>query len=215
MVNRTSIITFVSILLFSTFINKSFANDTDYEAKYISFLLSENLPDCFAGLDEEQVKRLLEQREIQARWTTFTVDYDHTHDVLYLSSTSKCDDIEKMHIKYKVIDSMEYIFMYKEKTVSCNSYGKMKVFVKEDDEWQRGRKIEISWNQLFNLDEKDLERLRKVDQYPSYIINFKRDDIIIEIPWRLYTFGEGSDTDGFSMSKGKQPVNLPYRFFLK
>ena len=129
------------------------------EAKYIDFLLSNNLPECFLGLQEDQVERLLEQHEIQARWTTFKVDYNHTTDVLYLSSTSKCDDIEKMHIKYKVIDSMEYIFMYKEKTISCNSFGKMKVFFKENDEWQRGRKIEISWEQLFNLDDKALEQI--------------------------------------------------------
>lgn len=185
------------------------------EDKYIDFLLSKNLPDCFLGLQEEQVERLLEQHEIQARWTTFTVDYDDMNDVLYMSSTSKCDDIEKMHIKYMLIDSVEYIFMYKEKTITCNSYGRMKVFVKQGDEWQRGRKIEMSWQQLFNLDEKALERLRKADQYPKYIIKFEQKDIIIEIPWKLYTFEEGSDNEGFSMGGAKQPVRLPYRFFLK
>ena len=182
--------------------------------QFISFLKSKNLPDCFAGLNEDQVDRLVTERELRADWTSFTIDYKSDKEVLYLYTTSRCDDIEKIHLKYHVEKGVEYIFMFKEKSVSNDSYGRLKLYVKEGEEWTRGRRVELTWQQLFNLSDKDIKRLRDADQFPKYMIRFEEKHIMFDIPWKLYTFGEGSDNDGFSMSKAKQPVKFPYRYFI-
>ncbi len=185
------------------------------QEQFIPFLKSSYLPNCFSGLNEDQVDRLLTEFEIQADWTTFRVKYDEQLDVLYLYSTSPCDDIHKVHLKHHFHEEHEYIFMYKERIPNSETYGRLKVYKKEGDEYIRGRKIEVTWKQLFQLNDREIRRLESVEQYPKYMLRFDRQNIVFDIPWRLYTFGEGSDNDGFSMSGAKQPIRMPYHMFLR
>lgn len=186
------------------------------QEQFIPFLKSKNLPNCFAGLEEEQIDKLVTEHEIRADWTTYKLDYDRVNEVLYLESTNHCDDIQKVHLKYVIHKELHYVYMYKERVPSSNTYGRLRLYHLdvETNEWEQGRKLEVSWQQIFSLTEKELDRLRKADQYPKYMITFKKDHISLDIPWKLYTHGEGTDNDGFSMSKGKKPMKLPYSQFL-
>lgn len=186
------------------------------QEQFIDFLKSDNLPNCLKGLNDDELDRLMTQHEIQARNTTFRLDYDNLSEVLYLTTSSHCDDIQKVHLKYLKKDEKDYVFMYKERVPHSDSYGRLRVYnyEAEDSSWVQGRKVEITWEQLFNLNEKDLKRLKDVDQFPKYIIRFEENDIVFDIPWRLYTFEEGSVTDGYTMSRGKKEARMPYRYFL-
>lgn len=137
-------------------------------------------------------------------------------EVLYLTTTSHCDDIQKVHLKYLTRDDKDYVFMYKERVPHSNTYGRLRVynFDTEDSTWVQGRKVEITWEQLFNLNERDLKRLKEIDQFPQYMIRFEENDIVFDIPWRLYTFEEGTVTDGYTMSRGKKAARMPYHYFL-
>lgn len=187
------------------------------QEQFISFLKSDNLPDCLQGFNDDEIDRLLTQHEIQARNTTYRLDYDQRTEVLYLSSTSHCDDIAKVHLKYLTRDNKEYVFMYKERVPHSNTYGRLRVynFDSSDSTWIAGRKIEVTWEQLFNLNERDLKRLKDIDQFPKYMVRFDDNDIVFDIPWRLYTFEEGSVNDGFTMSGGIKEARMPYHYFIR
>ncbi|MCC5922315.1 MAG: hypothetical protein JJT77_00905 [Crocinitomicaceae bacterium] len=183
--------------------------------KFIPFLKSDYLPDCFNGLNRYDVQKLVTQGKLRADWTVFSVKYDNFNDVLYLYSNNNCDDIERILLKYLYYQGIPHVLMYKQKVVNSNSFGRLKVYRLVEDEWVRGRQVDVTWQQLFQLSERDIKRLHDVDQFPKYLLRFEHDHIVFDIPWRLYTFGEGSDVDGFSMSGGKQPVRMPYHFFLR
>lgn len=212
-----TLISFSPVLL-ADFMNINQQDDTleiQPIEKFIPFLKSDNLPDCFNGLNKYDVKKLITQRRLRADWTVFNIKYDNFKDVLYLYSNNNCDDIERIHLKYIYHQDVPHVMMYKQKTIASNSFGRLKVYRLEDGEWIRGRRVDVTWQQLFQLTERDLKRLNDVDQFPQYMLQFEDEHIVFDIPWRLYTFGEGSDIDGFSMSGGKQPVRMPYHFFFR
>lgn len=184
------------------------------QGEFIEFLKSENLPECFKGLDPAEVDRLMEQGSIQARNTTFRLDYDHFKNVLYLETSNHCDDIYRIHLKLIFHKEREYVFMYKERVKHSDTYGRLRVYQLDGDEWIGGRTVEVTWQQLFNLSERDLQRLRNVDQYPQYLLSFEERHIEFQIPWRLYTFEEGSENNSFSKGGGKHPVTFPYHYFI-
>ena len=206
------------VLLFVGFTFSASTKDTLQKKpieKFIPFLKSDYLPDCFNGLNRYDVQKLVTQGSLRADWTVFSVKYDSFNDVLYLYSNNNCDDIERIHLKYIIYQNVPHVLMYKQKVIASNSFGRLKVYRLEDEEWIRGRQVDVTWQQLFQLSERDLKRIHDVDQFPKYMLRFDEDHIVFDIPWRLYTFGEGSDVDGFSMSGGKQPVRMPYHFFLR
>lgn len=184
------------------------------QEQFINFLKRAELPSCFDGLNDEQIDRLVTEREIQADWTTFRLDYDRQKEVLYLHTSNHCDDIQKIHLKRIVHKEREYVFMYKERVPHSNTYGRLRVFQKDEDEWHRGRVVEVTWEQLFQLNERDLKRLKNADQFPKYMLRFEERNIIFDIPWKLYTFGEGSEIDGFAKSNAKSAAKFPYHYFL-
>lgn len=183
------------------------------QEEFITFLKSDNLPKCFQGLADDQVEQLVTEQQLRANNTTYLVDYESFKEVLYLTTTSHCDDIQRVHLKHIEKDSMEYIFMYKERVPNSGTYGRLRVYHLEDGEWVMGRKIEVTWQTIFQISEKELKRLESVDQVPKYMLSFEADNIVFDIPWKLYTFGEGSETDGFAKGGGKKPAKLPYRYF--
>ena len=192
----------------------SISLSTMAQGEFIEFLKSDKLPHCFKGLNESDVERLMEQSTIQARNTTFRMDYDHFKNVMYLETSNHCDDIYRIHMKLIFHKEREYVFMYKERVKNSDSYGRLRVYRLDDDEWQEGRTVEVTWQQLFNLNDRDLNRLRNIDKYPQYMLSFEERNIVFEIPWRLYTFEEGSENNAFSKAGGKQPVKFPYHYFL-
>lgn len=185
------------------------------QEQFIPFLKSSYLPNCFAGLNHDQIDRLMTEFEIQADWTTFRVEYDRGLDVLYLYSSNPCDDIHKVHLKHLFFEGDEFIMMYKERIPNSNTYGRLKAFKLQDEEYVRGRKIDVTWSSLFGFNERQIRRLEQIEQYPKYLLRFEHENIVFEVPWNIYSFEEGRDNDGFSMSGAKAPVRMPYSFFLR
>lgn len=182
--------------------------------EYRSFFDCEHLPYCYI-IDSLSTDELLTAGEIFSKHGHIYANYDRQNEVLILQSDVNCDDVTKLHIKRLTHNQEEYMFVFKEKDVNKNTYGKLKLYQYQDGKWIPGRKIEMSWQRLFNVSEKDLNRLRQLGQYPEYMVKFRSDHFVVEIPWGLYTYGEGSDIDGFSKSRGKQPIKFSYTSFIQ
>ena len=57
--------------------------------------------------------------------------------------------------------------------------------------------------------------MRELDDFPKCKMTLQETGMRIEIPWELYTYGEGSESNGYAKAGGKQPITIRYSYFLK
>ena len=185
-----------------------------HQEKFASFLEQAELPSCFQNIDRNHVEELFTFGKTRSESFDITLNYDNIEDVLFLNTRENCHDTEMLQLKYVDYLSGEYIFLYRQHKDGEHNYGNVKLYELKDSVWNQGTQITISWKELFDLDEEKLEDLREIDQYPKCMMTFKKTGMRIEIPWELYTYGDGSESNGYVQGRGKQPITIRYSYFL-
>ena len=184
------------------------------QSVFVSFLTQANLPSCFQSLEQNHVDELFTFGKTRVERFEISSNYDDLEDVLELNSRENCHDTKRLQIKYVSYLSGEYIFLFREHKDGEHNYGTVKLYEYKDSLWTQGTKITISWKELFDIDEEKLEDLREIDQYPKCMMTFKKTGMRIEIPWELYTYVDGSESNGYVQGRGKQPITIRYSYFL-
>lgn len=185
------------------------------QEKYVSFLKQADLPACFEHLESNHVDEIIEYGRTSFESFKISSHYDQPTEVFELTTRENCHDTKRLQLKHVEYSSGEYVFLYKERIDGEHTYGDVMVYEYQDSSWTQGKKIAISWTNLFDIDKEQLEELRELDQYPKCMINFQKDGMRIEVPWKLYTHGENSQSNGYVHAGGKQPITIQYTYFLK
>lgn len=202
----------LNYLLFTLLLPISFYGNGQKE--FTEFLKQAELPACYKNLESKDIEELMEYGKTSYNGFQLSAHYDETREVFELSTIKNCHDTKKLQLKYVERGLKDYVFIFQELMEGEQSYGNIKLYECKDSTWTGGREIAVSWTQLFNLDEEELEELRELDQYPKCMVNFEKDGMKIEIPWKLYTYGENSQSNGYVKAGGKQPVILKYDPFI-
>jgi hypothetical protein len=121
-----------------------------------------------------------------------------------------CNELKAVKLRYYTYLDQEFIFVYRRFTENRDSYGQLQLYIKKDSIWQAGQILQFGWQHLFQISEKEIKRLNELNQYPQYMIEFKENGIEISIPWELYSFDEGTEINGYSQGRGKQPILLQF-----
>lgn len=185
------------------------------QEEFILFLTQAELPACFENLESKHVNELLEYDNTNFESIKISSHYDKNTKVFELNTRQNCHDTKKLQLKYLKNTSGEYMFLYQERIKGEQSYGTLILYEYQDSIWTQGKEITISWTELFDIDKKELDELRELDQYPKCMISFQKDGMRIEVPWKLYTHGENSQSNGYVHAGGKQPITIQYTYFLK
>jgi hypothetical protein len=185
------------------------------QQQFTTFLATDFLPECYSSIDSLSYQTLLAGKSLHRDWNEMYATYNRESDVLRLFTSNECSNIRSVYLKRFEHMGKDYILAFREKENMELTYGKLKLFVLEENEWQKGRKIEVSWQKLFHLSDEAVQRLTANGHTPDYMIRFERDFIFIDIPWKLYEMDEGSETHGYVMGGAKQPVKLPYHFLIR
>lgn len=191
------------------------AFNVNSQEKYVSFLKQADLPACFENLESNHVDEIFEYGRTSFESFEVSSHYDQTTEVFELTTRENCHDTKRLQLKYVDYLSGEYVFLYRERIDGEQTYGDVMVYERQDSLWTQGKKIAISWTHLFDIDKEKLEELRELDQYPKCMVNFEKDGMRIEVPWKLYTHGENSQSNGYVHAGGKQPITIQYSYFLK
>lgn len=201
----------VLLLILLTFgVNSQIKN----EKVFASFLTKADLPSCFNNMEENHVDELFTFGKARVESFDISLNYDAIEEVLELNSRENCHDTKKLQLKYLDYLSRDYIFLYREHKDGEHNYGTVKLYEYKDSLWTQGTKLTISWEELFDVDEDQLEDLREIDQYPKCMMTFKKTGMRIEIPWEFYTYVDGSESNGYVQGRGKQPITIRYSYFL-
>lgn len=185
------------------------------QEEYVSFLKQANLPACFENLESNHVDEIFEYGRTSFESFEVSSSYDQSTEVFELTTKENCHDTKKLQLKHVDYLSGEYVFLYRERIDGEQTYGTVILYEFQDSLWTQGKEIAISWTHLFDIDEKELEELRELDQYPKCMINFEKNGMRIEVPWKLYTHGENSQSNGYVHAGGRQPITIQYSYFLK
>lgn len=186
-----------------------------HQDRFASFLTQAELPSCFNNMEYNHVDELFNYGRTRFNRFDINSNYDEETEVLELNSKENCNDTRKLQLKYVNYLSGEYIFLYRQHEDGDHNYGTVQLFEYQDSLWSKGKNITISWEQLFDIDKDKLEDLREIDQYPKCMMTFEKTGMRIEIPWELYTYGEGSESNGYVKAGGRQPITIQYSYFLK
>ncbi|MEX1192822.1 MAG: hypothetical protein WEA99_12680 [Brumimicrobium sp.] len=185
------------------------------QQEFRSLMNQKELPACFRQLSQNNVDELMDYFKTSSGGFIISSDYDDTNDVYTLSAKGSCHDTKALRMKHLKKNDVDYIFVFRELIEEDESYGNIQLYEKKDSLWSEGKQIEISWQHLFDVDKKKLQELKELDKHPKCMITFKKEGMRIEIPWEFYTYGEGSENNGYVKGGGKQPILLHYDYFLK
>lgn len=184
------------------------------QEQFASFLTQAELPSCFENIDYHHVEELFLYGKTRFESFDITSNYDNVEEVLELNTRENCHDTRSLQLKYVDYLTGEYIFLYRQHKDGEHNYGTVKLYEFKDSVWSEGKNITISWEELFDLDKDKLEDLHELDQYPKCMMTFKKTGMRIEIPWELYTYGDGSESNGYVQGRGKHPITIRYSYFL-
>jgi hypothetical protein len=185
------------------------------QEEFISFLKQAELPACFKNLESNNVDEIFEYGRTTFESFEISSHYDPSAEVFEITTKENCHDTKKLQLKYVDHLSGEYVFLYRERIDGEQSYGTIMLYEYQDSLWTQGKEIAISWTHLFDIDEEELEELRELDQYPKFMVAFQKEGMRIEVPWKLYTYGDSSQSNGYVKAGGKQPITIQYTYFLK
>lgn len=202
------------LILLLLLISFNISSQINNQEEFTSFLKEAELPSCFNNMDYHHVDELFKYGKTRFESFDISSNYDKEAEVFKLNTRENCHDTKSVQLKYVDYLSGEFIFLYHERAEGNESFGSVVLYEFQDSTWTEGKEIKISWSQLFNIEEKELKELRELDQFPRCKMTFQKTGMRVEIPWKLYTYGEGSESNGYVQGGGKQPIILKYSTFL-
>ena len=203
-----------SLILLLTLLAFGVSGQINNQKVFASFLMQADLPSCFKNMKQNHVEELFTFGKTRVESFDISSNYDNIEEVLDLNTRENCHDTKRLQLKYVDYLSGQYIFLYRQHKDGEHNYGTVKLYELKDSVWSEGTNIIISWEELFDLDKDKLEDLREIDQYPRCMMTFKKTGMRIEIPWELYTYVDGSESNGYVQGRGKQPITIRYSYFL-
>ncbi|MGM0479095.1 MAG: hypothetical protein ACQERC_07705 [Bacteroidota bacterium] len=200
-----------TIVAFSAFYGNA---QTQQDSVFTQFLSGLSAVDCLENLDSAQFIDLFDADKIYVNNHTVSIA-ERKNNTVTIDVFEFCNAYKTISVHYYSALEGEYMFVYRKFADSREEYGALQLYQKVNDEWEFGQRLTFDWHHFFNISEKEVERLRESNQSPKYLVEFRQEGIQLDIPWELYSFGEGSEINSYVTSNGKQPILLPYGSVIK
>ncbi|MDX1652462.1 MAG: hypothetical protein R3277_08220 [Brumimicrobium sp.] len=202
------------LFFLATLVSLIFSTTLKGQEEFISFLNQAELPACFKKLNQTNIFELTEYGKTNSEGFIISAEYDENAGIIKLTTREDCYNTSSLTMKLYRKDTTDYIFLFRDQNLSEESYGNIQVFEKQDSLWQKGRQIVITWEQIFHTEPERIKELKEHDKFPRCMITFKKEGMLIKIPWDLYVYGETNDYNGYAKAGGEHPVLLDYDYFL-
>ncbi len=203
---------FLSILFAGVLISGQ--AQTQKDSIFKDFLSNLSTAECLERLDSIQINDLFGAKKIYVENHTVSIS-EISENTVKINVSEFCTAYNTISIHYYNALAGEYFFVYRKFAELREDYGALQLYQKKNEEWEFGQRLTFDWQHFFNISEKEVKRLQESQQSPKYLVEFKPQGIQFEIPWELYSFGEGSEINSFVQSNGEQPIILPYATVIK
>ncbi len=203
---------FLTILFAGVFVSGQAQRQND--SIFEDFLSSLSTVECLERLDSIQINDLFGAQKIYVENHTVSMNAIAKNTVK-INVAEFCTAYNTISIHYYKSLAGEYFFVYRKFAELREDYGALQLYQKKNEKWELGQRLKFDWQHFFNISEKEVQRLRESKQSPKYLVEFKPQGIQFDIPWELYSFGEGSEINAFVQSNGEQPIILPYAAVIK
>ncbi|GEM_PF-3553154 len=191
---------------FSYFISVA---QSDNDKLFYDFLVNHPSEDCLYEMDSASVKELQKANIVYVN--NHRVSLERKSDqTITIDPFGLCNEYRSISMHYHIIDSVEHMFVYRRYAEARKEYGELQLYSKIDGQWQFGQEIQLDWRNFFSISNEEIDRLRNLNQYPTYLVQFKREGIEFSIPWEIYSFDQGSEINGYVKGNGNQPITLSY-----
>lgn len=193
------------IILFVNTLSLAQQDDT----VFIDFLNNDPRSSCLAPLDSLALEHLFRSKVIRIKNHNVTLNKINDATIT-IDPFGLCNEYRAITYRFHKIRGNEYMFVYKKFAEAREEYGELQLYEKIDGSWEFGRTLTFDWKHFFSISQEEIDRLRNLNQYPTYLVTFRERGIEFSIPWEIYSFDQGSEINGYVKGHGSQPILLEY-----
>lgn len=202
----------ISVLVFSFC---SVSQSDSLKFKFNQFLVENELPGCFQGFDSNTTDFTWQENSFTIGTNIINSEYNQELEHLKLYITETCIEKNVLELKYLKKDSSEYLLVYEETDDHCCSYGELTKYVWKDSTWIKGNALNMSWENIFQLENKEMQSLKSTGEMPAVMFTFKEEGLYVEIPWEYYSLTFDEDTNGYLQGGAMKPFTISYSEIVK
>ncbi len=185
------------------------AAQTEEDSLYISFLQSSGTKKCLSALENSHVSELFESNTVYINNHRISMERK-THEYYEIDPYGLCNEYRSVFLHHHLSNGIEYMFVYRRFSESKDQYGELQLYSKIEDEWKMGQILNLEWHNFFSISQDEIDRLRNLQQYPKFLVEFKKEGMAFTIPWEIYSFDQGSEMNGYVKGRGSQPILISY-----
>lgn len=197
------------LYLFSILFSSLIYSQTSEDSSYIEFLQDAETRKCLSELDRSQVSELFKANFIFVNNHRISMERNPKQSIV-IDPYGLCNEYRSISLRHHTAQNNDYMFVYRRYSESRDKYGELQLYININSKWEPGQILRPGWQHFFSISQEEMDRLRSQNQYPKYLITFKEEGVEFMIPWELYSFEQGSETNGYVKGNGSQPILLSY-----
>lgn len=184
-------------------------SQTSEDSLYIDFLQASETRECLNELNSAQVSELFKANIIFVNNHQISMERNPRHSRI-IDPFGLCNEYRSISLHHHVQDSTEHMFVYRRYSEARDNYGELQLYSKINGTWEKGQILHPGWSQFFSISNEEIDRLRNLNQYPTFLVTFRENGVEFIIPWEIYSFDQGSEMNGYVKGNGSQPIVLTY-----